>query len=96
MKPTNAGGDLTDETRSASTVMVLSGSKTQAMPVQVGAVGPDLTEIKSGLSEGQQVVIADLNAPLPSNTTTRLGAGGGGGAFGGGGGFGGATIGRGG
>jgi multidrug efflux pump subunit AcrA (membrane-fusion protein) len=77
-------------------VMVLLGSTTRSMPVQVGAVGPDLTEIKSGLQEGQQVVIADLNAPLPSNTTTRLG-GGGGGAFGGGGGaFGGATIGRGG
>jgi multidrug efflux pump subunit AcrA (membrane-fusion protein) len=77
-------------------VMVLSGSTTRATPVQVGAIGSDLTEIKSGLQEGQQVVIADLNAPLPSNTTTRLG-GGGGGAFGGGGGaFGGATIGRGG
>jgi RND family efflux transporter MFP subunit len=75
-------------------VMVLSGSKTQTMPVQVGAVGPDLTEITSGLQEGQQVVIADLNAPLPSNTNTRLGGGGGG--LGGGGGFGGATFGRGG
>ncbi|MBV9412548.1 MAG: HlyD family efflux transporter periplasmic adaptor subunit [Acidimicrobiia bacterium] len=78
-------------------VQVLSGSTTRTTPVQVGAIGPDLTEIKSGLSEGQQVVIADLNAPLPSNTTTRLGGAGGGGAFGGGGGaFGGATIGRGG
>jgi HlyD family secretion protein len=78
-------------------VMVLSGSTTRTMPVQTGAIGPDLTEIKSGLQEGQQVVIADLNAPLPSNTTTRLGGAGGGGAFGGGGGaFGGATIGRGG
>jgi len=77
-------------------VQVLSGSKTQTMPVQVGAIGPDLTEIKSGLSEGQQVVIADLNAPLPSNTNTRIGAGGGGGFGGAGGAFGGATIGRGG
>jgi HlyD family secretion protein len=76
-------------------VMVLSGSTTRTTPVQVGAVGPDLTEITSGLQEGQQVVIADLNAPLPSNTTTRLGGGGGGG-LGGGGGFGGVTIGRGG
>ena len=79
-------------------VQVLSGSKTQITPVQVGAVGPDLTEIKSGLQEGQQVVIADLNAPLPSNTLPR-GFGGGGGLGGGGlggGGFGGATIGRGG
>jgi hypothetical protein len=31
MKPTNAGGDLTDETRSASTVMVLSGSRVEIM-----------------------------------------------------------------
>jgi multidrug efflux pump subunit AcrA (membrane-fusion protein) len=77
-------------------VMVLSGSKTQTMPVQIGAVGPDLIEIKSGLQEGQQVVIADLNAPLPSNTLTR-GFGGGGGLGGGGlGGGGTVTIGRGG
>jgi HlyD family secretion protein len=78
-------------------VDVLSGSSTRTVPVQVGATGPDLTEIKSGLQEGQQVVIADLNAPLPSNTTNRIGGGGGGGGLGGGGGaFGGATIGRGG
>ena len=79
-------------------VQVLTGSKTQTTPVQVGSVGPDLTEIKSGLQEGQQVVIAALNAPLPSNTLTR-GFGGGGGLGGGGlggGGFGGVTIGRGG
>ncbi|MBV8982437.1 MAG: biotin/lipoyl-binding protein [Acidimicrobiia bacterium] len=79
-------------------VQVLTGSTTRTTPVQVGAVGPDLTEIKSGLQEGQQVVIADLNAPLPSNTLTR-GFGGGGGLGGGGlggGGLGGATIGRGG
>lgn len=75
-------------------VTVVSGTKTSTVPVQVGAVGPDLTEIKSGLEEGQQVMLADLNTPLPSNTLTR-GFGGGGG-LGGGGGFGGATIGRGG
>jgi len=77
-------------------VQVLSGSTTRTTPVQVGAIGPDLTQITSGLQEGQQVVIADLNAPLPSNTTTRLGGGGGGALGGGGGAFGGATIGRGG
>ena len=76
------------------TVTVVSGSKTTTMPVQVGAVGPDLTQITSGLQEGQTVMLADLNAPLPSNTTNRgLGAGGTGGA---GSGLGGATIGRGG
>jgi multidrug efflux pump subunit AcrA (membrane-fusion protein) len=76
------------------TVTVVSGSKTGTVRVQVGAVGPDLTQITSGLQEGQTVMLADLNAPLPSNTTNRgLGTGGG---FGGGGtGGGGATIGRG-
>ncbi|MBV8234711.1 MAG: HlyD family efflux transporter periplasmic adaptor subunit [Acidimicrobiia bacterium] len=74
-------------------VTVVSGGKTSVTPVQVGAVGPDLTEIKSGLQEGQQVMVADLNMPLPTNTLTR---GFGGGGLGGGGGFGGATIGRGG
>jgi len=75
-------------------VTVISGDKTSTVPVQVGAVGPDLTEVKSGVQEGQQVMLADLNSPLPSNTLTR--GFGGGGAFGGGGGLGGATIGRGG
>jgi HlyD family secretion protein len=78
------------------TVTVVSGGKTSTVPVQVGATGPDLTEIKSGLQEGQQVMLADLSQPLPSNTTNR-GFGGGGGLGGGGaGGLGGATIGRGG
>ncbi|TMK84184.1 MAG: efflux RND transporter periplasmic adaptor subunit [Actinobacteria bacterium] len=78
-------------------VTVVSGSKTSIAPVQVGAVGADLTEIKSGLQEGQQVMVANLNQPLPSNTLTRgFGGGGGLGGAGGGGGFGGATIGRGG
>jgi multidrug efflux pump subunit AcrA (membrane-fusion protein) len=79
-------------------VTVVSGSKTTTVPVQVGAVGPDLTQITSGLQEGQVVMLADLTATLPSNTTNRgLGGGfGGGSGFGGGGGLGGATIGRGG
>ena len=78
-------------------VTVVSGSKTSIAPVQVGAVGADLTEIKSGLQEGQQVMVANLNQPLPSNTLTRgFGGGGGLGGASGGGGFGGATIGRGG
>jgi len=36
MKPMNAGGDLTDETRSASTVMVLSGSRVEIMLARGG------------------------------------------------------------
>jgi HlyD family secretion protein len=69
-------------------VTVVSGGKTSTVPVQVGATGPDLTQITSGLQEGQTVMLADLNAPLPSNTTTR-GLGGG---FGGGGGLGGGNT----
>jgi macrolide-specific efflux system membrane fusion protein len=37
--------------------------------VTVGAVGDTWTEIKSGLTAGQRVVLADLSAPLPSSAT---------------------------
>ena len=54
------------------------------LPVAVGASGPMYTEITGGLAAGQQVVLADLNAPLPTSGTggrggRRLGGGGGGG-----------------
>jgi hypothetical protein len=49
----------------------------------------DLTQIKSGLKAGQQVVLADLGQPLPSSTTSNTGTFRPG-QFGGGGGFGGA------
>jgi uncharacterized membrane protein YgcG len=74
----------------AHTVTVLTNGTAKPTPVQVGAVGPDLTQIVSGLQPGQQVVLADLSQPLPSATTgTRtggFGGAGGGGGFGGGGG----------
>ena len=35
--------------------------------VTVGAVGPARTEIKEGLQEGDQVVLADLDTPIPTN-----------------------------
>ena len=55
------------------TVTVLSGSKAQAVQVKLGAIGAERTQITSGLSAGQQVVLANLDEPLPSNdaSTTR-------------------------
>ncbi|GAA5170769.1 MULTISPECIES: efflux RND transporter periplasmic adaptor subunit [Amycolatopsis] len=53
-------------------VTVLSGGKTETRRVTVGVVGPSATEIKSGVAAGEQVVLANLDEPLPtSNTSTR-------------------------
>ncbi|GII29254.1 efflux RND transporter periplasmic adaptor subunit [Planotetraspora mira] len=78
-----------------STVKVLENGKQVVKPVEIGVKGDTLTEIKSGLNEGDQVV-------RNLSTTTGTGGGfqfpgGGGGAFGGGGGggFGGGRGGRG-
>jgi HlyD family secretion protein len=83
-----------------NTVTVLNGDLTTVTRVTVGAVGPTRTEIKDGLSAGQQVVLANLDNPLPTSDTTNQGgfnnrgerfggAGGGPGGEGGGGGPGG-------
>jgi multidrug efflux pump subunit AcrA (membrane-fusion protein) len=53
------------------TVNVMKGGKLTPTRVTVGAVGPDRTEIRSGLSAGQQVVVAELNQPLPTNSVVR-------------------------
>jgi HlyD family secretion protein len=70
---------------STGVVRVLTGEQVAPTPVQIGAVGPVLTEIASGLKVGQRVVLADMSAALPSSSTgARLGGGGfGGGGFGG-------------
>ncbi|HVW42287.1 MAG TPA: HlyD family efflux transporter periplasmic adaptor subunit [Amycolatopsis sp.] len=64
-------------------VETLSDGQTKEQRVTLGVVGASVTEIKSGLNAGEQVVLADLSQPLPtSNTSTRGlvgGAGGGGG-----------------
>lgn len=49
------------------TVTVLQGGQPTVTPVTVGAVGPTRTEIKEGLARGAEVVLADLDAPLPTN-----------------------------
>ncbi|WP_165037025.1 hypothetical protein [Candidatus Protofrankia californiensis] len=57
-------------------VSVLRDGKATSLPVEVGAVGATFTQVTSGLSEGDRVVLADLNAPLPTSNTTLRGLGG--------------------
>jgi multidrug efflux pump subunit AcrA (membrane-fusion protein) len=71
-------------------VTLLKGGQPDPVIVKVGAVGPVLTQIVSGVAAGEQVELADLNAPLPSGSVTtgiaaRLARTAGGGAFGSGG-----------
>jgi multidrug efflux pump subunit AcrA (membrane-fusion protein) len=40
--------------------------------VTVGAVGADVTQIKSGVTVGSRVILADLNAAVPSSSTNLL------------------------
>lgn len=65
---------------------VMTSGKSHTVPVQVGTVGSERTEVTSGLSVGQEVVLADLNRPLPASNSTNTGGGLGGlgrGGFGG-------------
>lgn len=85
----------------SATVQVLANGQVSDVTVQRGAVGAQLTEITSGLTVGQVVVLADRNQQLPSSSTnqssglsgltnrstTRVGVGGGGGFAPGGGTF---------
>jgi multidrug efflux pump subunit AcrA (membrane-fusion protein) len=91
---------------STAYVEVLNHGALTRRTIKVGAIGPARTDVTSGLSSGQRVVLANLHAAVPSSSTTlstRVGFGGGG--FGGGrfniggasaGGFGGPTSGTGG
>jgi len=74
------------------TVKVVKGGTAETVSVQVGVVGDRYTEIASGLTSGQQVVLATVSDPLPNaatsssnGTTTRFPGGGGGSGFPGGG-----------
>jgi trimeric autotransporter adhesin len=49
------------------TVEVLTNGKPVQTRVTVGAVGSERTQISAGLKAGQQVVLADLDEPLPTS-----------------------------
>ncbi|MGB7051776.1 MAG: HlyD family efflux transporter periplasmic adaptor subunit [Acidimicrobiales bacterium] len=87
--------------RTIGTIHLLTryeNGKASTVRVTVGVVGDLLTQIQSGVSPGQKIVLADLNEALPGSNTSSTGTTGrtlGGGGFGGasglgGGGFGGA------
>jgi HlyD family secretion protein len=70
-----------------SYVQTLKDGKLARKVIDVGMVGSFYTEVRSGLSVGQSVVLADLSEAVPSsNANTVGGLGGGFGGFGGGGG----------
>lgn len=73
-------------TMGRTTVSVLKDGNPVITPVTVGIVGPTRTSITEGLKKGQEVVLANLDAELPSgdSTSTRLPGSGGGGFSGGG------------
>jgi multidrug efflux pump subunit AcrA (membrane-fusion protein) len=63
----------------------ITNGKLVHVNVKVGAVGAALTEIRSGLTVGEKIVLANLKAAVPSSSTnltsTRTGVGGGAGGF---------------
>jgi HlyD family secretion protein len=71
-----------------------AGVTTRAL-VKTGYTGTLITQVTSGLTAGQQVVLADLSTALPTNTTSsrRFGVGGASGGGLGGGGLGGGGLG---
>jgi hypothetical protein len=62
--------------RGTHTVTVLRGGKTMTVQVTLGVSGTDVTQVKSGLKIGDQVVLADLSQVLPTSTTSTNSRGG--------------------
>jgi trimeric autotransporter adhesin len=86
-------------TSGTARVGVMKDGAVTPTTVTVGAVGGGLAEIRSGLTEGEQVVIAEVQAALPTNNSQNVrgvtgpgGAGGGTVRFSGTGGTGGAGV----
>jgi RND family efflux transporter MFP subunit len=68
-----------------SSVTILNADQTTTVTrVTVGAVGATRTEIKEGVSAGEQVVLANLDTPVPTSDQQNGGAFNGGGPEGGG------------
>ena len=55
---------------STSTVEVLDGNTPHQVQVKVGVVGYTWTQITSGLTKGEQVVLANVSQPLPGSATS--------------------------
>jgi multidrug efflux pump subunit AcrA (membrane-fusion protein) len=67
-------------------VEVLQSGALKRVTVSIGVSGSTYTQVKSGLSQGQTVVIADPSQPLPASSTNSTGrtfGGAGAGGFGG-------------
>lgn len=60
-----------------ATVYVAVGDRQETRIITVGAVGLTTTEITGGLAFGDQVVLADLSAAIPTTTTPTNGTNGG-------------------
>ncbi len=52
-----------------ATVQVVTDGKAEETTVETGAIGSTWTEITDGLEEGDEVVLADLDEPLPGSAT---------------------------
>ena len=59
-------------TSGSARVGVLTNGAVTEKTVTVGAVGGGLAEIRTGLTEGEQVVIADVQAALPTNNSQNV------------------------
>jgi HlyD family secretion protein len=57
-----------------ASVLLFDNGRVRRMPVTIGAVGTDSVEIRTGLSAGQRVVLADLDAQIPTASTGLRGA----------------------
>jgi lipoprotein-anchoring transpeptidase ErfK/SrfK len=57
-----------------ASVLLFDNGRVRRMPVTIGAVGTDSVEIRTGLSAGQRVVLADLDAQIPAASTGLRGA----------------------
>jgi hypothetical protein len=65
-----------------STVRVRDGSDVKTVTVEVGVVGDTWTQIRSGVTKGQTVVLAEADKPLPDTATASSNGNQGGGAGG--------------
>ena len=59
---------------SRHTVRVLEGGTVTTKTVEAGAIGDTWTEITSGVTAGESVVLADMNEPLPGSATESAGS----------------------